>query len=91
MLGLKFQPLDDGEVLLFMAFCSCQKLLFPMNYSCTKTSSTTPKSNEIIMETSRKLWRKGKKSDREGCVAKKEKNQMGRGACYKVLFPYSVR
>jgi hypothetical protein len=37
MLGIKSQPLDDGEVLLFMAFCSCQKLLFPMNYSCTKT------------------------------------------------------
>jgi hypothetical protein len=37
MLGIKSQPLDDGEVLLFMAFCSCQKLLFSMNYSCTKT------------------------------------------------------
>jgi hypothetical protein len=30
------------------------------------------------METSRKLWRKGKKSDREGCAAKKERNQTGR-------------
>jgi len=37
MLGIKSQPLDDDEVLLFMAFCSYQKLLFPMNYSCTKT------------------------------------------------------
>jgi hypothetical protein len=29
------------------------------------------------METSRKLQRKGKKSDGEGCAEKKERNQMG--------------
>jgi hypothetical protein len=29
------------------------------------------------METSRKLWRKGKKSDREGCAAKRKEIRWG--------------
>jgi len=45
----------------FAAVKSC----CPMNYSCTKTWSAAPKSNEITMETSRKLRRE-------------EKNQTGR-------------
>jgi len=89
MLGLKFQPLDDGEVLLFMAFCSCQKLLFPMNYSCTKTWSTAPKSNEIIIETSRKLWKKER--NQTGRVVQRKRKEIRWGGVHAVKSYFFIR
>jgi len=78
VLRIKSQPLDDDEVPLFMSFCCWHrggtKVVVSFGLKLKKTWSVAPKSSERIMETSRKLQRKGNNCRWGGVLFKTQMN-----------------